>query len=94
MVSIIHDFLILTDGLTRGIYRAGALLAPHPDMGFEDLQATTLKVWQDLADNTPESGVKVGISLIHVVLSISRFFFFFSVEGENHGVLRRSSNGC
>ena len=43
--------------------RAGALLAPHPDTGFVDLQETTLKVWQDLADNTPEAGVKVGLQL-------------------------------
>ncbi|CAM1504495.1 Fc.00g020860.m01.CDS01 [Cosmosporella sp. VM-42] len=32
---------------------AGALLAPHPDSGFVDLQKASLKVWQDLANNVP-----------------------------------------
>lgn len=42
-----------------GFYRAGALLAPHPDSGYEHLQRASLRGWLDLANHKPESGVKV-----------------------------------
>ncbi|KAF7557208.1 hypothetical protein G7046_g6092 [Stylonectria norvegica] len=37
---------------------AGALLAPHPDSGFTELQEASLKIYQDLAENEPLAGVK------------------------------------
>ncbi|KAF1830180.1 putative FAD dependent oxidoreductase [Decorospora gaudefroyi] len=37
---------------------AGALLAPHPDSGFSELQLSSLKFYQHLLETYPESGVK------------------------------------
>jgi D-amino-acid oxidase len=39
--------------------RAGALLAPHPDSGFTDLQLASLDFYRHLLNTSPESGVKV-----------------------------------
>ncbi|KAH8745363.1 hypothetical protein F5883DRAFT_634101 [Diaporthe sp. PMI_573] len=37
---------------------AGALLAPHPDSGFPELQVESLKAYQAVAEKEPASGVK------------------------------------
>lgn len=39
--------------------RAGALLAPHPDTGFNELQEYSIKKYFELGDQDPRSGVKV-----------------------------------
>ncbi|KAH7008664.1 putative FAD dependent oxidoreductase [Ilyonectria destructans] len=37
---------------------AGALLAPHPDIGFPELQTASLRVYKNLTKGEPASGVK------------------------------------
>ncbi|RYN46724.1 hypothetical protein AA0118_g12438 [Alternaria tenuissima] len=37
---------------------AGALLAPHPNTGFNDLQLASINFYSHLLDTVPESGVK------------------------------------
>ena len=39
--------------------RAGALLAPHPDTGFNELQEYSIKKYFELGDQDPRSGIKV-----------------------------------
>jgi hypothetical protein len=43
--------------------RAGALLAPHPDSGRQDLQLASLETYHHVLETTPESGVKVRFAL-------------------------------
>jgi hypothetical protein len=45
-----------------GLFRAGALLAPHLDSGFQELQIASLNFYRHLLKTAPESGVKVGRS--------------------------------
>ena len=46
------------------VRRAGALLAPHPDTGFTDLQLASLTLYHRLLKTVPESGVKVSYTAI------------------------------